>query len=489
MFNRRQLLALGTATATGVAARLVFKGSPTAEAAPASPHANHLLPAVSEVGATTVTVTPFTEPMPVPPQLSPVSQAGGVDVYEIPIEPAQVQILPGLSTPAYTYGGSFVGPTIRARTNRPVRITYTNGLDSHTNVHLHGGRVPASSDGHPMDMIEPGGSRVYDYPNVQRGATLWYHDHTHDYEADHVYRGLHGFYLIEDPAERHLHLPKGRYDVPILLRNAQFDESGAFVFGNPDDRTTILANGKVQPYFQVAPRRYRFRLLNAALKHVFRLNLGGQPMVRIASDSGLLPAPTTHTELAVSSGERVEIVIDFAEHRGRGPVYLFDGDNPILRFDVGSTRVVDTSRVPDRLRELPPLGTPTVERTVEMKFDMSGRPPTAFIDGKVFDPNRVDIQVKRGTTEIWNIVNGDTDPYPFDHPFHLHLVHFQVLGRNGGPPAPEDTGLKDTVYVSPKGSVRFQVTFDAPFVGRYMYHCHYPEHSYLGMMAQLEVVP
>ncbi|NBE82967.1 multicopper oxidase family protein [Micromonospora rubida] len=489
MFNRRQLLALGTATASGVAARLLFKGSPAAEAAPVNPHADHLLPAASEVGATSVTVTPFTERMPVPRQLRPISQAGGVDAYEIPIQPTQVQILPGLSTPAYTYGGTFVGPTIQARTNRPVRITYTNGLDSPTNVHLHGGRVPASSDGHPMDMISPGGSRVYEYPNVQRGATLWYHDHTHAYEADHVYRGLHGFYLIEDPAERHLRLPKGRYDVPIMLRNAQFDESGAFVFGSPDNRTTILANGKVQPYFEVAPRRYRFRLLNAALKHVFRLNLGGQTMVRIASDSGLLPAPTTHTELAVSSGERVEIVIDFAEHRGNGPVYLFDGDSPILRFDVASAKVNDNSCVPDRLRELPPLGTPTVERTVELRFDMSGRPPTALIDGKVFDPNRVDIQVKRGTTEVWNVVNGDTDPFPFDHPFHLHLVHFRVLGRNGGPPAPEDTGLKDTVYVSPKGSVRFQVTFDAPFVGRYMYHCHYPEHSYLGMMAQMEVVP
>ncbi|TDC67356.1 multicopper oxidase family protein [Micromonospora sp. KC207] len=493
VLNRRQLLALGSVAAGGtVMSRSLRRDAQAAQAAPAAPadpHAGHAAPVPSRVSTTTVAVTPFTEPMPVPPRLTPVSRRDGIDVYEIPIRPTQVQILPGLLTPAYTYAGSFVGPTIRARTGRPVRITYTNGLDTHANVHLHGGHVPATSDGHPMDLIPPGGSKVYDYPNLQRGATLWYHDHTHAYEADHVYRGLHGFYLIDDPAEHHLRLPAGKYDVPIMLRNAQFDDSGALVFGHPDDRVTILANGKAQPYFEVAPRRYRFRLLNAALKHVFRLNLGGEPLTRIATDGGLLPAPTSHTELALSSGERVEVVIDFAEHAGGGPVYLYDGDNPILRFDVSSRAVTDPSRVPVTLRALPPMGTPTVERTVSMSFDMSARPPIALMDGKPFDPRRVDVQVKRGSTEIWNVVNADTDPFPFDHPFHLHLVTFRVLGRDGGPPAPEDAGLKDTVYVSPKGSVKIQVTFATPYLGQYVYHCHYLEHSSLGMMAQLEVVP
>ncbi|WP_424232424.1 multicopper oxidase family protein [Actinophytocola sp.] len=493
--RREVLLSAGAIAVTG--ATLLPLGGRSSSAVP-MPDAGH--PAAGAhladtVGAgaepVAVATDPFTERMPVPATLQPSSTAGGVDVYELPIGHTDVDIIPGLRTPAMTYGGQFVGPTIRARTGRPAKVTFANQLTQPANVHLHGGHVPQASDGHPMDLIAPGGSREYQYPNSQRGATLWYHDHTHGLEADHVYRGLHGFYLIEDPAERRLDLPSGECDVPIMLRNAQFDETGAFVFGATETRTTILVNGKSQPYFPVAPRKYRFRLLNSALKHVFALHMGGATMTKIASDGGLLPAPIEVDELAISSGERVEIVVDFAAHRGGGPLYLYDGDTPILRFDVAPNRVRDRARVPDRLRTLPELGTATVERTVTMGFvDMSVRPPVGHVNGLPFDPNRVDVQVRQGATEIWNVVNADMDPaFLFDHPFHMHLVQFQVIGRDGGAPGPDDVGLKDTVYVAPKGSVRVQVTFDTPYTGKYVYHCHYLEHSALGMMATMEVVP
>ncbi|MDQ4037733.1 MAG: multicopper oxidase family protein [Actinomycetota bacterium] len=498
MLTRRQLLlaSAGAATAGGAALLSLARGSSSSAETPHADHlghGDHLLGHQTGAGADPAApaTTPFTERMPVPPVLAPVSTSSGVDVYQLPIHPADVEIIPGLRTPAMTYGGHFVGPTIRARTCRPVKITFANQLTVPANVHLHGGHVPASSDGHPMDLIAPGAAREYDYPNSQRGGTLWYHDHTHGLEADHVYRGLHGFYLIEDNAERHLRLPGGEYDVPIMLRNGQFDANGAFVFGLPEDRHTVLVNGKSQPYFPVAPRKYRFRLLNSALKHVFRLNIGGQKMTRIASDGGLLPEPVEADEMVLSSGERVEIVVDFAAHRGKGPLYLHDGDTPILRFDVAPDRVADHSRLPDRLRPLPPLGVPAVERTVTMGFvDMSVRPPVGHVNGRPYDHDRVDVQVKRGATEIWNVVNADLDPaFLFDHPFHVHLVQFRVIGRDGGPPSPDDAGLKDTVYVAPKGSVRVQITFDTPYTGKYVYHCHYLEHSALGMMATMEVVP
>ncbi|GAB7042999.1 MULTISPECIES: multicopper oxidase family protein [Catenuloplanes] len=497
MFNRRQLLALGTAAATGaVAASLSKANAPAANAAApaATDHAAHLGAAgefAPRAAASGPVVTPFTQCMPVPPVLAPTSTVGGVDAYTIEVRPADVEIVPGLRTPAYTYAGHFTGPTIRARAGRPATVAFTNRLTTPTNVHLHGGHVAPDSDGHPMDQLAPGAAKVYEYPNTQRAATLWYHDHTHALEADHVYRGLHGFYLIEDPAERRLGLPSGDFDVPVMLRNAELDATGAFVFGgHPDNRTVVMANGKAQPYFPVAPRKYRFRLLNAALKHVFRLSLGGAEMTKIGTDGGLLPAPVPLTEVSISSGERVEVVIDFARWAGRGPVHLYDGDNPIIRFDVAPGRVADPSRVPPTLRPLPPLGTPTVERTVTMSMDMSLRPPIALMNGRPYDPSRADVSVRRGTTEIWNVVNEDLDPaFPFDHPFHMHLMQFRVIGRDGGPPLPEDAGLKDTVYVGPRGSVRLQVTFDTPFTGEYLAHCHFLEHSALGMMLRMDVLP
>ncbi|MDF5753488.1 multicopper oxidase family protein [Spongiactinospora sp. TRM90649] len=489
MLNRRRFVTLG-ATVLGGAAVLPFTGDLLPPLTPPANghHAGHMGSAAL-ADATTVTFAPFTQRMPVPATLTPSQTTADTDIYTLPIRTAETELIPGLRTPVLTYGGQFVGPTIRAEKGRRTQVTFTNELDRPTNVHLHGGHVSPENDGHPMDLIAPGQTRAYAYPNAQRASTLWYHDHTHGLEADHIYRGLHGFYLIEDKAERRFNLPKGAYDVPIMLRNAQFDENGALVFGHPDNRTTTLVNGKAQPYLPVAARRYRFRLLNSALKHVYQLNIGGVPLTKIASDGGLLPAPVEQTEVVVSSGERVEIVVDFAPHVGHGPLYLYDGENPILRFDVSPTDGRDRSCVPDVLVPLPALAAATVERTVIMSMDMSLRPPIGLINGRPFDPNRVDIQVKQGATEIWNIVNADVSPFPFDHPFHTHLLQFQVLGRDTGPSLPEDAGLKDTVYVPPLGSVRIQMTFDTPYLGRYMYHCHFPEHSALGMMAQMEIIP
>ncbi|MFI5929116.1 multicopper oxidase family protein [Micromonospora sp. NPDC051543] len=433
------------------------------------------------------TVPPFSVRMPVPAVLAPISNVGGVDVYRLAMKHADVEILPGVRTPALTFGGTFVGPTIRARSGRRALVWIDNRLDVAANVHLHGGHVAASSDGHPMDVIAPGGSRLYEYPNGQQGATLWYHDHSHHTEAEHVYRGLHGFYLIDDPAESHLGLPRGSYDIPIMIRNAEFDAEGRLVFSlNPSTRTTLLANGRPQPYLPVAARKYRFRLLNAAGEAVFRLNLGGAQMLQIASDGGLLPAPVPRTELVLGSAERAEVVVDFSRYPLGSQLVLADGDNPLVRFDVVRT-AEDTSTVPSTLRPLPALPPATVFRNVSMNFDLSNpTAPVALVNGQPFDPNRVDFQVKRGTTEIWTVVAAD--PMMISHTFHLHLEQFRVLERDGGPPSLDDAGRKDTIYLPVGGSARIQVTFN-DYVGRYVYHCHFLEHSQLGMMAQLEIVP
>src|SRR5207244_6365999 len=75
----------------------------------------------------------------------------------------------------------------------------------------------------------------------------------------------------------------------------------------------------------------------------------------------------------------------------------------------------------------------------------------------------------------------------FVHPFHMHLVMFQVLDRNGAPPPPVERGWKDTVKVSPGETVRLAARFDG-FVGTYVFHCHIFEHAEHAMMAQFCVV-
>ncbi|MEW6611321.1 MAG: multicopper oxidase domain-containing protein [Pseudomonadota bacterium] len=87
---------------------------------------------------------------------------------------------------------------------------------------------------------------------------------------------------------------------------------------------------------------------------------------------------------------------------------------------------------------------------------------------------------KRGTAEIWRLINLTVDT----HPIHLHLVQFQVLGRQrfdvnrhlaskqlvftGSlvPPDRNELGYKDTVRVNPGKVVSLLVPF-TDFTGRY----------------------
>ena len=51
------------------------------------------------------------------------------------------------------------------------------------------------------------------------------------------------------------------------------------------------------------------------------------------------------------------------------------------------------------------------------------------INGKTYDPKRVDERVKANTVEIWEF---DNTAGSFDHPMHLNGVQFQISERIGG---------------------------------------------------------
>jgi spore coat protein A len=488
VLSRRKVLAIG-GVVSGATLAGVFRSAQGADVSYDEHHGMVMPRSQPWREVTDAPVTPFTVPMPVPSVLSPTASHDGTDFYRIAIRTANAEIIPGLKTPVITFGGSFVGPTICARVGRRVSVTYDNRLSEAANVHLHGGHTPSASDGFSMDFIDPGTQRVYEYPNLQRGATLWYHDHAMGYEDTHVYRGMHGFYLLDDPAERRFNLPDGAYDVPIMIRDAQIDTTGEMIKQDPDARRVLIANGKAQPYFQVAARKYRLRLLNGSIYRFLTLSLDGAEMIQIGSDGGLLPAPLSRTVLPMSPAERAEIVVDFSRYPIGTKLVLSDTIGPVMRFDV-THHAADQSHVPDTLVPLPSLPAATVTRDFALSMDPDN--PAHYINGRTFDPDRVDVSVRRGATEIWRVTNKDTDfggepGVTLDHNFHMHLVQFRVLDRDGKPPLPGESGLKDTVPVRPGETVRLQATFsDCP--GRYLYHCHMIEHSAYGMMGRYDVV-
>ncbi|MEW1638432.1 multicopper oxidase domain-containing protein [Streptomyces sp. NPDC093801] len=441
-------------------------------------------------------ITKFAQKMPLPPVLTPYLNTGSTSYYRMTLKEATKEIVPGLRTPLRTFNGSFPGPVIKAESNRRVVIKQTNNLAVPTSIHLHGAHVPQDSDGSPMDLIPSGGgTKTYTYPNTQPHANLWFHDHAHHMESENVFRGMTGTYILTDDVERRLPLPAGQYDVPISLRDARFLENGELVYAMGDfmKRNVILANGRAWPYFEVASRKYRFRLTNTSNQRFFDLSLADDSeLVQIGTDGGLLPAPYRTNVVKISPGERADVVIDFSRYpvgtvielrnKDIAPFESADVVGKVLQFRVTRT-APDHSSVPERLRTLPALGTATVNREFDMRMDEAPG-GSAYINGKTYDMDRIDTEIAYGATEIWTVHNSNKIA---PHNFHMHLVQFRVLERNGQPvTSGPETGLKDTVPLKPGETVKLQATFTG-YRGTYVYHCHLFDHGAMGMMANMRI--
>jgi len=448
--------------------------------------------------------TPFTQALYIPPVLTPASMTSTTDSYDLAIREADVEIIPGKLTRIMGFNGLTPGPTIRARVGRQVVMSHSNGLPVTTlggtpgdvAIHLHGGHVPSSEDGFPTDVIRPGAGRSYTYPNNQLPSTLWYHDHVMDYTGPHVWFGMAGFYILADDYEDNLGLPSGAYEIPLAIQDRNFDSTGKLVYTRNrmgETGNTILVNGTIQPNFKVASRKYRFRVLNGSNARKYRIALSnGQPFHVLGMEGGLLPAPVQVTSLVLAPAERADIVVDFSSLPVGSSVVLQNSLGSgstanIMRFDVDRVEP-DTSQLPLGLRPLEKLSASQAARTRTFTFSggmmgMMGGAPW-LINGKPFDPDRVDADPKLGTVEIWEFRNMSM----MDHPAHLHQAMFQILDINGNPPPPTHAGWKDTVNVPPMGTVRIIMRF-ADYAGKYVLHCHVLEHEDNAMMARFDVVP
>jgi spore coat protein A, manganese oxidase len=445
----------------------------------------------------------FTQALYIPPVLTPASMTSTTDSYDLAIREADLEIIPGKLTRIMGFNGITPGPTIRARVGRQVVMSHTNGLPVTTlggapgdvAIHLHGGHVPSSEDGFPTDTVKPGATRSYTYPNNQVPATLWYHDHLMGYTGPHVWFGMAGFYILTDDYEDGLGLPSGAYEIPLVIQDRNFDSTGKLVYtGNRNGETgnTILVNGTIQPHFKVASRKYRFRVLNGSNMRKYQIALSNaHPFHVLGMEGGLLPASVKVTSFVLASAERADILVDFSSLPLGSSVVLQNSLGSgstanIMRFDVDRVES-DTSQLPLGLRPLERLSASQAVRTRSFTFSggmmgMMGGAPWV-INGKPFDPNRVDADPKLGTVEIWEFRNMSM----MDHPAHLHQTMFQILDINGNLPPPTHAGWKDTVNVPAMGTVRIIMRF-ADYAGRYVLHCHVLEHEDNAMMARFDVV-
>ena len=454
--------------------------------------------------APATTVLRFELPLKIPPVLDPTTRTETQDEYDIVQREAEREILPGRLTKIWSYEGCFPGPTIRVRRNRPAVVRHTNRLPTHTVVPFHGGVTPQDSDGFVTDMVRPGESRIYRYPNRQCVSTLWYHDHAMDRTGENIYRGLAGFYIIEDEEELAFSLPQGPFDVPLLLQDRAFNLDGSLRYDTGGhlgfQGDMMLVNGVPWPRIGVATRKYRFRILNGSNARLFQLALSnGGPLTMIGTDGGLLPEPVPLRTIPLPwLNERKSSSI-FSRCAPGTKVFLLNTrrDKPelaqLIRFDV-TRREPDDSRIPSRLSDpgfLKPPRTANV-RTWSFRARLNlreGAPPLVWtINGERFDPDRSDATVQLGETELWRFRNEAALRFlGRPHPAHVHLAHFQILERNGEPPLAHEKGWKDTVALETGEEALVMIRFEQ-FRGRYMVHCHNLEHEDHGMMSRFDVL-
>ena len=304
--------------------------------------------------------------------------------------------------------------------------------------HLHGGEVPPELDGGPEAWFTSDGAHhghsyytrpgaasnevIYRYPNSQEAGPMWFHDHVLGLTRLNVYAGLAGAYPIIDP---NLRLPAGLhplglqqgtsgtvdYLVPLVIQDRMFDVNGQLYYPNTgvtDEHPfwipaflgdTIAVNGKVWPYLNVQPKRYRLLFINGSNSRAYQMFLVnsatgamGPPIWQVGTDGGYLDVPVKIDPKATSGGggggmggggmggggplqklllmpgERADVIIDFAAFRGQtlvlrntAPGHFPMGPTPdastvgqIVQFRVATGTVRDRSYNPASLVPLRP---------------------------------------------------------------------------------------------------------------------------------------
>lgn len=457
------------------------------------------------------------------------------------------------STLIWGYNGISPGPTIEASKDKTTYVKYENRLpekhflpvdytlhgtsdtpEVRSVVHLHGANVDWKSDGHPeawyTQNYEKTGptfrQQVHAYTNHQPGTTLWYHDHSMGLTRLNVYAGLAGFYLLRDSLEERLQLPKGRYEIPLMILDRSFNEDGSLFY--PDAPpfpvpvhpsitpgvlgNTIVVNGKVWPHLKVEPRKYRFRMLNASNRRGYLLSLSDEhSFIQIGTDGGFLNKPAELSSVELLPSERTDIIIDFTGMEGKeitlqnsDTEFLDEHTAVVMQFRVELPLLgTDASEVPDELvpaMELHQHHAHIIRNLpLTISTDEYGRPMLMLNERMYHDPATE--KPSLDSVEIWNFINAT----PIPHPIHVHLVQFKIIERRPfnvdrydrdgvieftGPaeePRDYERGWKDTVKAD-VGKVTKIIMHFKEHTGNYIWHCHFLEHEDHDMMRPIRII-
>jgi suppressor of ftsI len=374
-----------------------------------------------------------------------------------------------------------------------LRVTLVNHLGEPTNLHFHGFHVtPTGSGDNVFREVLPGQQFTYRF-RLRAGeppGLAWYHSHMHHKTEEQVFGGMSGMIVVQG-LERLL--PLNLRNVPqrlFALRDIRV-QNGKVVNTGLSTNTTRLVDSQFKPQLSIAPgatQMWRFANVGADLFYRIGVPTPGGPLTLhvIAEDGRPVWKVWNATSLVLPPGKRYEVLV-------RGPPV---GDYQLKALPYRQGQMNQQSAVPlatihaqgaahtpkaipaglapkEDLRERP------VAKTVHLDFEDAFGQFT--INGKTFNPNRIDERATLGTVQKWVLTNGSFE----QHPFHMHIDYFQVV-RAGGR-AVDANGLQDTVIIPGNGGqVVILVEFE-DYVGKFVFHCHILNHEDHGMMGTIVV--
>ncbi len=438
------------------------------------------------------------------------------------------------------------GPTFRQRYGEPIVVRVHNNLPDRNpgndgfgipqiSTHLHNFHTASESDGGPIMFYDTGNYLDHHYAMFPAGndprealGHLWYHDHRADFTSQNVYKGLAGSFFLYDDRDSNderdenpdaFRLPSGRFDVPLLVADKQFDPITHKLVFDPFNLDGFLGehvtvNGLVTPYMDVRPRKYRFRVVNSGPSRIYTFQtceVGGDgvecdndlpgELVIVGNDGNLLNTPVFTDNATISSAERLDIVIDFSQFsdgdrvnlmniadqtsgKGRTGVFLpltSPLAQKVMQFRVRGDKITDPSVVPAVMRDKPVIT--DGEIACERMFVFDNVEGGWTINGDLFDflPR---FQVQEGTAERWTIVNASRD---WEHPIHIHLEEHQFEEKDGALPPDFESMRKDVALLRPNDSITLTIR-NRDWLNEYPMHCHNTVHEDHAMLLLWEVV-
>ncbi|MGH7850085.1 MAG: multicopper oxidase family protein [Thermodesulfobacteriota bacterium] len=406
-----------------------------------------------------------------------------------------------------TYNGLYTPPVLRVNPGDTIRLRVNNFIDQMTNVHYHGMNVsPLSPSDDIFIMITPSGSFDYEVeiPEDHPEGMFYYHAHLFGLTEYQIMSGLSGglivngvlapFPQLNGIKEQIMYLKDVQIIDGVVPRGADIDISAP---------TNPTVNGQTNPVLTIRPGETQFwHIANIGADHYYNLVLEGHLFYEIERDGNRHNQTVVKDEEYMPTASRVGVLVQGGEPgtyklRARkistGPQGDQYGGEIVLTMVVEGDPVEDPIELPISEAEFPVvenLCDQPVQRSRNFVFSETEDGDTFFINGQVFDPERVDTVVRIGDLERWTLQNTSQEL----HVFHIHLTDFQVCEINGV--AQPFVGWQDTVNLPYQGQdpdfegpgeVVVVIDFRNPIIeGKAVYHCHIGQHEDNGMMAVFE---